>query len=112
MTPPGQSNCGPMILLPRAVELDMTCGACPSQWEGKLEDGRFIYVRYRHSYLTVGLGESPDSAVDDSLGARWLYMTDEIDGGVMTTETMCELTGLRLAEGVTVDEDRWWEEEH
>ena len=30
-----------------------TCPACPSQWEGKTDKGRDIYIRYRWGYLTV-----------------------------------------------------------
>jgi hypothetical protein len=43
----------------RVIEIRNTCGACPSQWEGRLSDGRFIYVRYRWGYLSIRVG-SPD----------------------------------------------------
>lgn len=33
--------------------LTQTCGACPSQWEGELEDGRMLYIRYRWGYLSI-----------------------------------------------------------
>lgn len=34
--------------LPKVVALKKTSIACPSQWEGTLEDGRAVYARYRH----------------------------------------------------------------
>lgn len=50
---------------PRIIELNQTCTACPSQWEGKTEDGRYVYIRYRGGYLSAGIGASLDDAVDD-----------------------------------------------
>lgn len=32
-----------------------TCNACPSQWEGELEDDRNFYVRYRWGWLTLDI---------------------------------------------------------
>ena len=34
-------------------ELIQECGACPSSWSGKLEDGRSIFIRYRYGTLRV-----------------------------------------------------------
>jgi hypothetical protein len=45
--------------------LVQTCNACPTQWEGATTDGRTIYVRFRWGYLTIGLGNTLDEAVDD-----------------------------------------------
>ena len=42
-----------------------TCSACPVQYEGQLVDGRYFYFRYRFGRATLGLGETPDDAVDD-----------------------------------------------
>lgn len=39
------------------ASLKRTCIACPSQWEGVLEDGRPIYIRFRWGELSVRLGE-------------------------------------------------------
>lgn len=33
--------------LKRIKYFSRTCLACPSQWEGSLEDGNFVYIRYR-----------------------------------------------------------------
>ena len=32
-----------------------TCGACPTQWEGKLKDGRDFYFRYRWGVAYLGV---------------------------------------------------------
>jgi len=39
------------------IKIDQTCGACPSQWEGKTVDGKEVYVRYRWGYLRVEIDE-------------------------------------------------------
>ena len=36
---------------PVVIELSQTCSACPSQWEGKCEDGRFLYIQYRNGWF-------------------------------------------------------------
>ena len=45
------------------TEIVQTCGACPSQWEGKTADGRHVYVRYRYGFLQVGIGATLDETV-------------------------------------------------
>lgn len=40
-----------------------TCPAFPSQWEGVLEDGRAVYIRYRWGRLTVSAGKSVEDAI-------------------------------------------------
>jgi hypothetical protein len=50
---------------PKVVALKKTSVACPSQWEGDLEDGRAIYIRYRHGHLSVGVGDDIDEAVSN-----------------------------------------------
>ena len=51
----------------RVVALDQTCGACPSQWEGRLDNGQRIYVRYRWGRLQLGVGPNIDAAVDATI---------------------------------------------
>lgn len=46
------------------TELTQTCPSCPSQWEGKTEDGRAVYIRYRSGILQVGLGRDMNAAVE------------------------------------------------
>lgn len=51
------------MALPRVVEVTKTTTACPAQWEGKLEDGCFLYIRFRHGRLYVGCGRTMEVAV-------------------------------------------------
>ena len=48
----------------KVSELTMTCGECPTQWEGQLEDGRAIYIRYRWGELGVAVAATHDEALD------------------------------------------------
>lgn len=69
--------------LPTLVALKKTCIACPSQWEGALEDGRVIYARYRHGELSVGVGNDIDEAVRNGVSNLALhadYIGDGLDG--------------------------------
>jgi hypothetical protein len=50
------------------TELTQTCSEQPSQWEGRIEDGRAIYIHYRNGVLDVGIGDTDDEAVDNSAG--------------------------------------------
>jgi len=38
-------------------KLIRTCTACPSSWEGKTDDNRDVYIRFRWGDLSVRLGE-------------------------------------------------------
>jgi hypothetical protein len=58
---------------PKVVALRQTSVACPSQWEGTLEDGRAVYVRYRYDWLSVGVGDDVDQAVHSGSTDRALY---------------------------------------
>ena len=73
---------------PKVLEYKETCGACPSQWKGKLEDGKFIYIRYRWSTLEVGIGKDMAEAVR----SREVFERTPGDGllGVMEDVTMRE----------------------
>lgn len=82
--------------------LERTCIACPSQWEGETEDGREVYVRYRHGRLSVEVGDPeigwlhrdrhPGSRPGDHTVLS-LDHGDDLDGLMLTGE-MLGLTGL------------------
>lgn len=76
-----------------------------------MQDGRCIYVRFRHGRLSIGFGETPAAAVEGSLSRENVYEEDGNRGDMELVE-MLERTGLKLAEGIEVDEDRWWLEDH
>ena len=83
--------------------LQQTCFACPSQWEGELEDGRFIYIRYRWGNLGFGIGNTLSEAIEN-----YNYGEDlgkEFDGVMETNDMLRHLGDMadsRLEnEGVT-----------
>lgn len=39
------------------VEVQQTCGACPTAWQGKTADGLEVYARYRGGYLRVDVND-------------------------------------------------------
>jgi hypothetical protein len=66
--------------------LIMTCSACPSQWEGKTDDDRNVYIRYRWGRLTVqfGIGEggkgvNGEYVLKDELGGNLDGSLEESD---------------------------------
>jgi hypothetical protein len=76
--------------LPRVIALEQTCTACPSQWEGGLEGGGYVYIRYRWGGLTVEVGPSEEEFWADFTKVRLLKDIDHGDGfdGHLTTEEM------------------------
>jgi hypothetical protein len=96
--------------MPELVSLTNTCIACPSQWEGTLDDGRAVYARYRYGGLSVGIGEDIDEAVRNGMSDQTLYASDVGDGldGFMDFEELkAHLHGLlEFPADLVVDEER------
>lgn len=80
--------------LPKLVTLKRTTWACPTQWEGKLEDGRTLYARCRHGELSVGIGEEIDEAIDNGRSKDALYFDYVEDGPMSFEELRAHLHGL------------------
>lgn len=95
--------------VPKLVSLKNTCIACPSQWEGTLEDGRAIYARYRHGELSVGIGSDINEAVRNGMSDRALYANDignGLDGFMDFQELKAQLHGLLEFSADLVEHDR------
>jgi len=75
----------------KVIEIRQTCGACPSQWEGKLSDGRYVYVRYRYGYLSISVG---GPTVADAVRGEEVFGQDIGDGldGFMSYEELKQHT--------------------
>ena len=76
----------------KVKNLTQTCIACPSQWEGHIEDGRMFYCRYRYGHLSIEISKSKTNNVGEAMEIR-LYsevLGDEYDG-VMSED---ELVGI------------------
>lgn len=67
------------------VKLKQTCHACPSQWEGKTDNGKDVYIRYRWGILRVDLNGS-EIFCEDIAG-------DGLDGVLSTEELKTVLMG-------------------
>lgn len=73
----------------RGAKVSMTCSASPWQWEGCTADDRSLYVRYRHGHLSIGIGDDPGEAIDNSAGWRGAgepafskTIGEELDGSI------------------------------
>ena len=55
--------------------LAKTCSLCPSQWEGTLEDGRLLYIRSRHDYLSVRVSEQMSDDIMDAVQGNEIFGT-------------------------------------
>jgi hypothetical protein len=83
--------------VPKVLTLKKTCLACPSQWEGTLDDGRAVYARFRHGHLSVGIGKTADQAVNNAMSDQALYegdIGDGLDGFMDFEELKAHLRGL------------------
>lgn len=60
------------------TELEQTCTACPSQWEGRTADGSYLYIRYRHGHLSVYVDGDPVFALDHGDGLDGMMSTAEM----------------------------------
>lgn len=80
--------------LPKVVDLERTTWACPTQWEGTLEDGRMLYARCRHGKLSVGLGDGIDAAVTNAMSKDAFYFDHVEDAPMDFAELRAHLFGL------------------
>lgn len=101
--PNGEPQYDPLIVLevvdtkqtnntPLVVELNRTCHACPSQWEGQTEDGKHVYIRYRWGFLSAQVG------TENIYGASH---GDSLHGEMSNEDMMKALSSvLRFADGL------------
>lgn len=74
-------------------ELEKTCWACPSQWEGFLEDGRAIYIRYRWGYLSIRISKDETNEIQDAVCGEEIFGRQVGDGfgGVIELDAVLKL---------------------
>jgi hypothetical protein len=84
-----------VIKLRRLIKLEQTSYACPSQWEGVLETGQHIYIRYRYSSLGFGIGKNIEDAINNS---KHIMNYGEGADGFLTEGKMLELLNLEIKE--------------
>lgn len=71
--------------------LERTCYACPSQWEGTTMENEPVYVRYRWGHLTVQIGSPGEIGAYSSPVVFQRNYGDELDG-VLNEQELEELT--------------------
>lgn len=59
-----------------------TCSACPSQWEGKLDDGkRMFYARFRHGHFYLEFSNKPCDDVAELFEDSTCVLESETEDG-------------------------------
>ena len=67
----------------------------PAQWEALSEDGRHVFIHYRHGELTIYVGPPGGEKQDAPVGERWFWgEVGERHGGMIELGEVCEATGL------------------
>jgi len=77
----------------RVRSVMQTCDACPTQWEGRSDDDRPVYARYRFGRLLVRIGP-PQGDIDSAVTGEvvvGLDHGDELDG-TLTYDELVQLT--------------------
>lgn len=77
------------------IEMSNTCYACPSQWEGKLNDGRLVYVRYRYGGLSIRVANIASDDIADAVRGNELFYEEigaDLDGTLHAKDMLTHLT--------------------
>jgi len=85
----------------RIKKLEKTCEACPAQWEGTLEDGRTIYIRYRWSTLEVRVSKTKTNDIMEAV--RGVTIFSEHIGGEEALDGSLELKQLKQITRKVID---------
>jgi hypothetical protein len=87
----------------KVVSIDYAGGACPYQLEGKTEDGKWFYLRYRGGWLRYVVAETHTTWMKSKKDSWYNYskqIGDEYDGGADHEKFMTELDGrVQFPEG-------------
>jgi hypothetical protein len=67
------------------TNLKLTCGACPTLWEGRTDQDGYVTIRYRHGYLSVRFNGYAPPSMDDEI---WGSHVDLASDGVMSYEEL------------------------
>jgi len=63
----------------------MTSPACPAQWEGELNDGRMLYIRFRWVCLEIRVSPEPTDNIMEAVNGNVIYnksISDAYDGSI------------------------------
>ena len=59
------------------IEIKQTCSAFPSQWEGKLKDGRMFTCHYRWETLTIDISKQPTNDIYKNMEENTIEILEE-----------------------------------
>lgn len=78
----------------RVITVENTCTAAPAQWEGRTNDDRPVYVRYRYGGLEVRIGQRGADVESAVLDGELAFAMDDGNewGGFMDLEQLRSLT--------------------
>lgn len=100
----------------KIVKAVQTSFGAPSQWDTWTDDGRYLYLRYRHSWGTATFYPSSDVSTWD-LHTAPAYSFDTERGphdGDISLGEFCELAGIALTvtlEKLRADTKQWWHDQ-
>lgn len=72
----------------KLLHVTRTSIACPSQWEGVLDDGCMIYVRYRHGGLSIRKSKEPTDDIMKAVNGDELLFEYVEGNGLMWWEEL------------------------
>lgn len=64
---------------------------CPAIYEGKLEDGRMIYVRYRWGYFSIRVSDTATNNANEAMTGEEVYgeaIGGDFDGAMDESEVL------------------------
>lgn len=91
----------PTIVCPSrltVLRIQRTTECSPAQWQGTIEDGRCLYVRFRYGMLTAGVGDNFENAAGHAMSGHPLIRIDtaEMTADEMDNDEMMLRTGSVL----------------
>jgi hypothetical protein len=75
------------------TSIKQTCYACPSQWEGKTDEGDEVYIRFRHGGLRLDINGETEYSED---------LSDGLDGFISLEAAVRHMEGY-----LTLTEECW-----
>lgn len=60
-----------------------TCESCPAQWEGKTDEGKMVYIRYRWGNLSVRISAEQSNDIYEAVGGIEIFnqqLNDNLHG--------------------------------
>lgn len=73
-------------------------GKCPVQMDGKLSDGKFFYFRSRGTNVSLGIGDTENGAIDDTVFYRYMFYGTDYEAGYLPSEDAIRIATLWINE--------------